>query len=70
MVSVDGTGKLSGRGTYLCANETCWKRGLRASYLEKRLLIGAPLSSEDRDRIRHEAQTVIQSRRDVEETSS
>ncbi|MCY4576556.1 MAG: YlxR family protein [Chloroflexi bacterium] len=69
VISVDSSGKLSGRGAYLCANDTCWERGLRGSYLENRLLLGAPLSSEDRDRIRHEARTVIQSRRDGEVTS-
>ena len=70
VVSVDGSGKLSGRGAYLCANDKCLNRGLRGSYLENRLLIGVPLSSEDRDRIRHEAQAVIQSRLDGEVTSS
>ena len=69
-ISVDGSGKLSGRGAYLCAKDKCWERGLRGSYLENRLLLGAPLSSEDRDRIRNEAQTVIESRRDGGEVTS
>ena len=54
-VSVDATGKLSGRGAYLCANESCWERGLRGAYLEHRLLISTPLQKRDLDRIRHEA---------------
>ena len=66
MVSVDGSGKLSGRGAYLCANDTCWERGLRGSYLEHRLLSGAALSSADRDRIRHDAQSVIRTLREGE----
>jgi len=70
VISVDGSGKLSGRGAYICANDTCLERGLRGSYLENRLLMGSPLSSVDRDRIRHEAQIVMQSRRDDEVTSS
>ena len=70
VVSVDGTGKLSGRGAYLCANDKCLERGLRGPYLENRLLIGTPLPSEDRNRIHHEAQTVIESRRGGEVTSS
>ncbi len=61
-VSVDGSGKLSGRGAYLCLEDTCWERGLRGSYLEKRLLLSAPLSSDDRDRLRREGQAVILSR--------
>ncbi len=61
-VVVDGTGKLSGRGAYLCADEKCWERGIRGNYLEHRLLIGAPLSEKDRHRIRDEVQTVIRSR--------
>ena len=63
-VAVDSTGKLSGRGAYLCATEQCWERGLRDNYLEHRLLIGTPLSMEDHDRLRREAQAVIASRRE------
>ncbi len=29
-VSVDPTGKLSGRGAYLCDSPACWKAGLKA----------------------------------------
>lgn len=69
VVSVDGSGKLSGRGAYICANDMCLERALRGSILENRLQMASPLSSEDRNRIRHEAQIVIRSRGDGEVTS-
>jgi uncharacterized protein len=36
-VQVDGTGKLAGRGAYLCRNRTCWEQGLRSQRLNQAL---------------------------------
>ena len=44
-VEVDPTGKVSGRGTYLCANEECWTGALKRNRLERTLR--ATLVSED-----------------------
>ena len=36
-VQVDSTGKLAGRGAYLCRNKTCWEQGLRSQRLGQAL---------------------------------
>jgi len=36
-VQVDASGKLAGRGAYLCQNRTCWERGLRSQRLNQAL---------------------------------
>ena len=36
-VTVDPTGKLSGRGTYLCRAAACWQAGLRREALARAL---------------------------------
>jgi hypothetical protein len=36
-VQVDATGKLAGRGAYLCQNRICWERGLRSQRLSQAL---------------------------------
>ena len=36
-VVVDPTGKLSGRGAYLCRQASCWERGLRKDVLPRAL---------------------------------
>jgi len=48
-VVIDITGKLNGRGAYLCANDTCWQRAAAGSVLEKALR--ATLTEEDRHRL-------------------
>ena len=48
-VSVDPTGKLAGRGAYLCSSSKCWERGVSKSGLDRSL--GVPLSTENRDEI-------------------
>jgi len=34
---VDASGKLAGRGAYLCRNRSCWERGLRSQRLSQAL---------------------------------
>lgn len=36
-VQVDTTGKLAGRGAYLCRNRVCWEQGLRSQRLSQAL---------------------------------
>ena len=37
VASVDPTGKLNGRGAYLCNDKTCWERALTGDLLGKAL---------------------------------
>jgi uncharacterized protein len=45
-IVLDPTGKISGRGTYLCARRSCWDLALKKGRLEQVLKV--PLLSEDR----------------------
>ena len=44
-VTVDLTGKKSGRGAYLCRSRTCWELGLKRGVLEKALKQAVPPES-------------------------
>jgi predicted RNA-binding protein YlxR (DUF448 family) len=44
-VQVDSTGKLAGRGAYLCGDRACWEQGLRSQRLSQALK--TTLSSEE-----------------------
>ncbi|MFW5696178.1 MAG: RNase P modulator RnpM [Phototrophicaceae bacterium] len=48
-LTIDPTGKLDGRGAYLCKDRTCWERAVKTNILDKALR--AELSDEDRDRL-------------------
>ena len=48
-VSVDPTGKMAGRGAYLCGAAGCWERGVSRSALERSL--GISLSTQARENI-------------------
>jgi uncharacterized protein len=49
-VQLDPTGKMNGRGAYLCERDACWQRALTTEVLSKALR--AALTVEDRDRLR------------------
>jgi uncharacterized protein len=49
-VQVDPTGKMAGRGAYLCDQSVCWERAVTSDILAKALR--APLTAEDRERLR------------------
>jgi hypothetical protein len=49
-VQVDPTGKMNGRGAYLCDKPSCWVRALESDILEKALRV--QLTDEDRQRLR------------------
>ncbi len=55
-VSVDLTGKMPGRGAYLCANPICWKTGLARGALERALK--TTLSVPDRSALQAYAATL------------
>lgn len=49
-VQIDPTGKLNGRGAYLCERETCWERATMGDALGKALRV--TLTAEDRERLK------------------
>jgi hypothetical protein len=49
-VLVDPSGKLSGRGAYLCSNPSCWDRAVAGDILNRALR--TTLTPEDRERLR------------------
>jgi predicted RNA-binding protein YlxR (DUF448 family) len=48
-IQLDPTGKMHGRGAYLCEQAKCWDRAARSAVLDKALR--AELSDEDRSRL-------------------
>ncbi len=48
-VLIDKTGKMDGRGAYLCDQRSCWERAVRTDILNKALR--TVLTDEDRDRL-------------------
>lgn len=46
---VDPTGKMNGRGAYLCERESCWQRAMTTDVLAKALR--TTLTDEDRQRL-------------------
>jgi predicted RNA-binding protein YlxR (DUF448 family) len=48
-VSLDASGRASGRGAYLCADGSCWQSALRKSSIERAL--GTPLPAELREQL-------------------
>lgn len=48
-IQVDATGKLNGRGAYLCEREECWEQAVKTDILNKALR--TRLTEEDRERI-------------------
>jgi predicted RNA-binding protein YlxR (DUF448 family) len=49
-VIVDPSGKVNGRGAYLCEREGCWERAVTSDVLNKALR--TMLTAEDRERLR------------------
>jgi uncharacterized protein len=48
-VMIDPTGKLAGRGAYICGTASCWERAARGDMLSKALR--SPLSNVEREAI-------------------
>ncbi len=49
-VVIDPSGKLNGRGAYLCDQKQCWERAVNTDILAKALK--TPLSADDRIRLK------------------
>lgn len=49
-VQVDPTGKMNGRGAYLCERESCWEAAVKTDILAKALRTS--LTEADRERLR------------------
>ena len=54
VVEVDPTGKLNGRGAYLCARWECWEEALKRDRLARALR--ATMSAEEREALRRYAE--------------
>jgi uncharacterized protein len=48
-VQIDPTGKLNGRGAYLCEQSSCWENAVKSNVLDKALR--TTLTREDRERL-------------------
>jgi uncharacterized protein len=49
-LQLDASGKMNGRGAYLCDREACWETAVKTDLLAKALRM--PLTEEDRERLR------------------
>lgn len=49
-VQVDPSGKMNGRGAYLCERAECWQRAISSDVLAKALRV--TLTAEDRERLK------------------
>jgi len=56
-VQVDTSGKMNGRGAYLCEQPSCWERAVTTDVLSKALRTS--LTDEDRDRLRQHAAQLL-----------
>jgi uncharacterized protein len=49
-IQIDPTGKMNGRGAYLCDKASCWERAVKTDFLNKALR--TTLTDEDRQRLK------------------
>jgi len=49
-LQIDPSGKMNGRGAYLCDRASCWETAVKTDLLAKALRM--PLTDEDRERLR------------------
>jgi hypothetical protein len=60
-VSVDPTGKLAGRGAYLCVSQACWDKGTVNGIIEHHLHLEHPLSDKRLALLRGDGLAIIES---------
>ena len=60
-VSVDATGKVAGRGAYLCVSQTCWDKGTVNGTIGHHLHLEHPLSDEQLALLREDGLAIIES---------
>ena len=58
-VELDPTGKLSGRGAYLCRKTDCWNKGLHGAALEHHLHLPERLPADERERLLQEGLALV-----------
>jgi predicted RNA-binding protein YlxR (DUF448 family) len=63
-VVFDDTGRMSGRGAYLCADGSCWTTALKKSSIARAL--GVPLPAELRATLEEGPQAALEDRLSVE----
>lgn len=56
-VRIDASGKMNGRGAYLCEQPSCWERALTTDVLARALRMS--LTDEDRERLRQHAVALL-----------
>ena len=56
-IEIDGSGKKTGRGAYLCRDWNCWETGLKGSRLEHSLR--GSLTKENRDQLIKQASKIL-----------
>jgi len=56
-VTIDPSGRLPGRGAYICSKAECWKAGLSGNQLDYVLKI--KIAPEERDRLLAESHSLI-----------
>ncbi len=56
-IVVDRSGKLRGRGAYLCHKPACWQRAINTDILEKALRVS--FTQADRERLRQSISTPL-----------
>jgi predicted RNA-binding protein YlxR (DUF448 family) len=58
---VDATGKLAGRGAYLCVSRACWDKGAVKGTIEHHLHLERPLSDEQLTLLQENGLAIIES---------
>jgi|WetSurMetagenome_2_1015567.scaffolds.fasta_scaffold517013_2 uncharacterized protein len=58
LIKIDVTGRLSGRGTYLCRNKECWEIGIQGGKVEQSLKM--TIDTEGRALIFRQGQDLIE----------
>jgi uncharacterized protein len=58
VIDIDVTGKIAGRGAYLCARQSCWEAGISGGKLGHSLK--TEIKKEDRDRLLKKWQELVE----------
>lgn len=56
-VEIDMTGKMNGRGAYLCRTSACWDKALKGNHLERHLRTG--LTDDNRSRLAEQRKEIL-----------
>ncbi|MBR2521786.1 MAG: YlxR family protein [Coriobacteriales bacterium] len=67
IVSADATGRASGRGAYICADENCFEKAMRQHRLDKALKVS--IGNSEYDSLKREFGAILADRAGFEETA-